>query len=111
MEKKTFESQLARFRHIQQSLRMIYGDNEPLHLSDTVGNEVGLNNCMSITEIPLQGDNVTLSVFKGDTEKDTVTILDGLVVPLATFSEEAIEKILNAMHGAMIIEEIRTHFM
>lgn len=111
MEKKVFEKQLERFRHIQQSLRMIYGDNEPLHLSDTVGNEVGLNNCMSITEIPLQGDNVTLSVFKGDTEKDTVTILDGIVVPLSTFSEEAIEKILNAMHGAMIIEEIRTHFM
>ena len=111
MEKKVFEKQLERFRHIQQNLLTIYGTNEPLELSDTIGREVELNNRMSITEIPLQGDNVTLSVFKGDTEKDTVTILDGIVVPLATFSEEAIEKILNAMHGAMIIEEIRTHFM
>ena len=110
MEKK-FENQLERFRHIQQSLRIIYAGYERFDLTATIGNEVDLNNCMSITEIPLQGDNVTLSVFKGDTEKDTVTILDGIVVPLATFSEEAIEKILNAMHGAMIIEEIKTHFM
>ena len=111
MEKKTFESQLERFRHIQQNLLMIYGTNEPIELSDTIGRDVELNNRMSVTGFPLKGDDVNLSVIKGDTELDTVTILDDIRVPLSTFSEENIEKILNAMHGAMIIEEIRTHFM
>lgn len=110
MEKKTFESQLERFRHIQNALFMIYGNHDPLVLSETIGKEVDINSCMFISEIPLKGDNVHLSVIKGDIEKDTVTVLDGLVVPLSTFSDDAIEKILNIMHGAMIIEEIRTHF-
>lgn len=105
MEKKVFENQLERFRHIQGTLSHIYPFSDEYDMSEAACDLVELNTdtaVFAIKTIPLKGDDVIVHMVLGEKEGD-------FKFPLSTFSADIIGKVLNIMHRALIIEEIRNH--
>lgn len=103
-----FESQLERFRHIQETMRRIYQtDTTDIELLDVTNDYVPIDegNNMWIEKVPLKGDDVILTVYDDKDEDKSIESR----LPLSTFSQTVVSKVLNVMHRALIIEEIRNH--